>query len=121
MKRCILHLLVLVILLLLITGLDADTQSDSPKEKKIRKKAKMKKKEGYGPRADLFDITFTRIADLTQSGSQSQWRPNKIIDIGANVGAWNTKIRQYFPDSNVLSIEADPRHTEVLTKQGSIM
>ena len=34
--------------------------------------------------------------------------PNRILDIGANIGQWYREIQTMFPDSEVFSIEANP-------------
>lgn len=34
-------------------------------------------------------------------------KPNIILDIGANIGEWNTIIKQIFPDSRIISFEAN--------------
>lgn len=49
-----------------------------------------------------------------------EWRPRGIVDVGANVGGWTTKVQeQFFPGVKTFMIEASPVHEEVLeeTKQ----
>ena len=45
-----------------------------------------------------------------------QFRPLNILDIGANVGQWFKQVKTVYPDSNVLSIEANPNCEERLSQ-----
>lgn len=45
-----------------------------------------------------------------------QFRPSNILDIGANVGQWFKQVKIVYPDSNVLSIEANPNCEERLSQ-----
>lgn len=44
------------------------------------------------------------------------WRPRGVLDIGANVGKWSTGIRQLYPDSKILMLEASDQHDAKLRK-----
>jgi FkbM family methyltransferase len=51
-----------------------------------------------------FDVTRDAIAEL----SRKRFRPNVIIDAGANVGAWTSMAGAIFPDATFYLIEPQP-------------
>ena len=40
------------------------------------------------------------------------FNPSRVLDIGANMGQWFQLIKSHFPDSEVLSIEANPHNLD---------
>ena len=63
----------------------------------------------------ISDYTKDRLGHLRESG----FYPNSAIDIGANVGQWYSKFNQVFPETEVLSVEGNPKCEEDLSKVNS--
>lgn len=45
------------------------------------------------------------------------FQPKYVLDIGANIGMWNKTFQYYFPQSKIISFEANPNCEEYLKKQ----
>lgn len=44
-----------------------------------------------------------------------EWKPRGIVDVGANVGGWTTKVQEnFFPGVKTFMIEASPAHEKIL-------
>jgi FkbM family methyltransferase len=48
------------------------------------------------------------------TAKHDDFKPNAIVDIGANMGAWSRGARELFPATKLLLMEASPQHDETL-------
>jgi FkbM family methyltransferase len=44
------------------------------------------------------------------------WKPDGIVDVGANTGEWTREVRGLFPDAKILMVEATPMHEDTLRR-----
>lgn len=49
------------------------------------------------------------------------WKPNAILDVGANAGNWAKGARDLFPDDKIMMYEATPRHNQTLAEKAKEM
>ena len=59
------------------------------------------------------DFVYSRYEVLRD---KHNFTPTKVLDIGAHVGNWYKTIKSAYPDSEVLSIEANPKCTTKLSR-----
>jgi len=58
------------------------------------------------------DSFSTMVANLKKA--YPDWSPRAILDIGANAGTWSTNVRQEYPDSKILMLEASDQQIPAL-------
>jgi len=58
------------------------------------------------------DSCSTLVANLKKA--YPDWSPRAILDIGANAGTWSTNVRQEYPDSKILMLEASDQQIPAL-------
>jgi len=57
--------------------------------------------------------SFSRLLKMFKR-NYPDWNPRAILDIGANAGAWSTSVRNQYPDSKILMLEASDAHIPAL-------